>query len=367
MNILLIAKLANHTLRENILSPLLRSKEVDTIYVLRDVPGDVVDNRVVYLCPKRKQGLMHHVEKIIKGICYCRQYRIDAVIGVLLTPHGYIGKLISMLTHRPYIHVTIAGHREFWVDGKRMERLNVWLAKHSYAVTVTGEQTRNYLQKKRVSDNKIYILPNLPNALFLDRANTSVTFVEVEQRKYDIVSFSRIDKNKNLGLLLRALKQLTANKQMDVMLIIAGDGPELEAIKAQSGELGIEAHIHFAGYVSDIHDKMRAYSESKIFVSCSKGEGFPVSLLEAMCCGCIPVVSNVGDIVDAIEEDVYGFVFNDTDDETELTDILYRLLQQPTRLKELSEKAREINTMMSIDNNGKVWDKILSGIKTRSR
>ena len=48
-------------------------------------------------------------------------------------------------------------------------------------------------------------------------------------------------------------------------------------------ELAIGEYIDFVGYISDLEDKLRIYRNSRIFVSCSKGEGFPVSLLEKRC------------------------------------------------------------------------------------
>ena len=53
MNVLLVAKLSNQTLTENILSPLLKSSYVDHVYVLRDFPGDMIDGKVTYLSPKK--------------------------------------------------------------------------------------------------------------------------------------------------------------------------------------------------------------------------------------------------------------------------------------------------------------------------
>ena len=126
------------------------------------------------------------------------------------------------------------------------------------------------------------MLPNLPNQAFMDS-----NMQEEGERKYDIVSFSRIDKNKNIGLLLRAVSRI--KNECSVKLIVAGDGEELDNLKRMAKELAIGEYIDFVGYISDLEDKLRIYRNSRIFVSCSKGEGFPVSLLEAMSCGCVPV------------------------------------------------------------------------------
>lgn len=56
MNVLLVAKLSNQTLTENILSPLLKSSYVDHVYVLRDFPGDMIDGKVTYLFSQKGIG-----------------------------------------------------------------------------------------------------------------------------------------------------------------------------------------------------------------------------------------------------------------------------------------------------------------------
>ena len=49
MDILIVCKLADTTLRENVLTPLLSSKTVSHIYVLRDTKSDEMGGRVSYL------------------------------------------------------------------------------------------------------------------------------------------------------------------------------------------------------------------------------------------------------------------------------------------------------------------------------
>lgn len=359
MNILLVVKLSNQTLTENILSPLLKSSYINHVYILRDFSGDVVNDKVTYLCPqKESKGKFRHINKVVSGIKYCSKYRIDVVIGVLNTPHGYIGKAISSITHIPYIHVTIAGHREFWLGGKLMEKINLTVFKKACMVTVTGQQTLSYLISKGYDKEKIVVLPNLPNQTFMN-----IDVPKENERRYDIISFSRIDKNKNISLLLKAIFRI--KNKYNVKLVIAGDGSELDNLKEIVKKFRIEEHVEFVGYISNLEDKLRIYQDSKIFVSCSKGEGFPVSLLEAMSCGCVPVVSNVGDIVDVIKHNINGYVFDDVDDETELTNCLMRLLPDEELINRMSREARKITGNISVENNAKIWDNIFARIATK--
>ena len=355
MDILIVCKLFDHTLKENVLSPLLSCKTVKHIYVLRDKKGDEMNGRVTYLCPQTTStSKLRHLAKIWRGIKAVRKYEISAIIGVLNTPHGFIGRAISILTHTPYIHMTIAGHREYWVDGPFLERINLRAFGNGGAITVSGSQTQQYLINKGIRRDMIFILPNLPNEAF-----TKVPYNE--ERHYDIISFSRIDLNKNLILLIKALARLKGRFLPKVA--IAGDGDQLKNIKAASQEYGVAHMIDFLGFITGIDNKVKLLSDSKIFISCSKGEGFPVSLLEAMNCGCVPVVSNVGDIVDVIKNGKNGYIFNDFNDETEFTGCLEKLLADNDSIIAMRQEAYKIKEEISVANNGKVWDNVFTYIR----
>ena len=351
--ILLVCRLADHTLRENVLLPLLSSGEVEHIFVLRDAPADTMDGRVSYLCPqKQSSSVLRHIVKVRRGTHAVRRENIDAVIGVLNTPHGFIGKTVAWLTRRPYIHMTIAGHREFWVDGPLMEKLNFKVLGSSAAITVTGSRTKDYLVRNGFDPSKIFIMPNLPDAAFDN-------IVYSGDRSYDIVSFSRIDRNKNLLLLVRALARLKG--KWSPRVAVAGDGDCLPEVKAAAKECGLD-NIEFLGYVSGFENKVKLLTDSKIFVSCSKGEGFPVSLLEAMACGCVPVTSDVGDIVDIVHDGQNGFVFEDTDDESRLASCLETLLGDEDKLSAMRQAGTSLKGKFSAQSNGLKWKELLQSL-----
>lgn len=355
MNILLITKLADHTIRGNVLTPILASGVVEQVFVLRDMPGEDFDSRVHYVSCGTV-GQVRHLKKIVKGVLLCHKQKIDAIVGVLNTPHGYIGRMVGWLTGVPFIYMTIAGHREFWLDGERIERMRLILFKDSSAITVTGYQTMEYLLKKGYDSRKIFVLPNLPNSYF-----NTIHIDENNPRKYDIVSFSRIDTNKNLILLVKAISVLK-KKGISPKVVVAGDGDQLENIVKATKKYQVDDCFEFLGYISNISDKIDIYSNSKRFISCSKGEGFPISLLEAMGCGCVPVVSNVGDIVDVIKQGHNGYVYNDTNDETEVVTFLVKLLNDSDNAMQMRLSAMEIKRQISVENNGKIWKEIFMSI-----
>lgn len=106
-----------------------------------------------------------------------------------------------------------------------------------------------------------------------------------------------------------------------VTFIIAGDGPELPTIKKAIQYFGLQDRVLLPGIIDDINAFL---PQLDVFCMTSSREGFPVTLLEAMYAGCIPVVGNVGGIQEIDFED-NGLKFNALENDL-LVDYLKRLI-----------------------------------------
>jgi len=101
-----------------------------------------------------------------------------------------------------------------------------------------------------------------------------------------LLAVGRLSREKGFDLLLQALA--TVRERFPCAdLAIAGAGPEEAALKGQRRELGLDAAVHFAGYV----DRPSAYFPgASAFVLSSRHEGLPNALLEAAAGG-LPIVA----------------------------------------------------------------------------
>jgi glycosyltransferase involved in cell wall biosynthesis len=100
-----------------------------------------------------------------------------------------------------------------------------------------------------------------------------------------IIAIGRLSREKDFATLLRAFALLLANRPAH--LIIAGEGPERPALEQLAGELGIENHVLFAGFVKPVSAWLR---RANLFVSSSRFEGFGNAIVEAMACR-VPVIA----------------------------------------------------------------------------
>jgi glycosyltransferase involved in cell wall biosynthesis len=78
----------------------------------------------------------------------------------------------------------------------------------------------------------------------------------------------------------------------DALFVICGDGPARRRLEERVRELGLTRHFVFRGRLApgEIAEELRA---ADIYVSTSRSDSTSVSLLEAMACGALPVVTDL--------------------------------------------------------------------------
>jgi 1,2-diacylglycerol 3-alpha-glucosyltransferase len=99
----------------------------------------------------------------------------------------------------------------------------------------------------------------------------------------------RVAHEKNIGFLVQVLRRVLQDVPQ-AMLVIAGEGPAREGLRAQVASLGLTASVHFAGYLERDTELLDCYAAAAAFVFASRTETQGLVLLEAMAQGA-PVVS----------------------------------------------------------------------------
>jgi len=94
---------------------------------------------------------------------------------------------------------------------------------------------------------------------------------------------------KNLPRLVRAFAPLAEEWQ----LVILGEGPEREAIRAEARRLDVGHRVHLPGFVAD---PARVIGLFDMLALSSDSEQFPISVVEAMAAGLAVAAPAVGDI-----------------------------------------------------------------------
>lgn len=180
-------------------------------------------------------------------------------------------------------------------------------------------------------------------ALMTNTFTTNDNFFEVppicSTGEKNILFVGRVDKNKNLYLLIRAMSLLKANGICCKTLVVVGDGPELENCKDFARDLQIFDYIKFVGYVPNM-DVCLYLSRSMVLVLPSFSEVFPQVIIEAMAASRPVIGSNVGGIKELIEHGVNGFLIN-PDDEKDLFLRLKQIIENPQLACKMGELGRQ--------------------------
>ena len=94
---------------------------------------------------------------------------------------------------------------------------------------------------------------------------------------------------KNLPRLVRVFAPLPDHWQ----LVILGEGPQRDAIRAQAAALGVGHRVHLPGHVAHPAEVMGLFD---LFALSSDSEQFPISVVEAMATGLAIAAPRVGDV-----------------------------------------------------------------------
>lgn len=129
-------------------------------------------------------------------------------------------------------------------------------------------------------------------------------------RKRDIVFVGRLVSDKGADLLLSALVMLRDDGHQPGLTII-GAGPEEEALRRQTRELGLEEQVVFAGEKKGV-ELTGLLNEHRYLVAPSRwAEPFGLVALEGLACGCIVIGSQDGGLPEALGD--FGLTFPNGD------------------------------------------------------
>jgi glycosyltransferase involved in cell wall biosynthesis len=110
---------------------------------------------------------------------------------------------------------------------------------------------------------------------------------QTKLNKYSICFAGRLIPEKNIPLLTESILSLENNKK--ITLSIAGTGSDLSKLKTLTTNFNSLNLIEILGQLS--RKKVRnVFASNQFYISLSKSDGMPIAVLEAIACGCIPIL-----------------------------------------------------------------------------
>ena len=165
---------------------------------------------------------------------------------------------------------------------------------HADTVVCQSEAMAQEMRLLLGSARNLRVLPNpvLPNPARPDPVSASGESPLTGPRSLwrgpgpHLLAIGRMTRQKGFDMLLPAFRQTLCSFPA-AELTILGQGPEETALKTLCRDLGIDAQVHFAGYVANPQEWFHGASA---FVLSSRHEGISNALLEAASAG-LPIVT----------------------------------------------------------------------------
>lgn len=216
-------------------------------------------------------------------------------------------------------------------------------------VTISDESLRSFLNFYGYDTPMITNGRELPTKMTKDDDSSLFT---LRSSLPTLVSLARFSQVKRQDILARIAKRLESEGYMFKLQLI-GQHQDKEMLEAVMS-VGCES-IEIVGEVNNPLDYL---AEADAFCLCSSNEGMPISLIEAMAMGAVPVCTPVGGIVNVVNDGINGFLSDDITEEAYYK-ALKRFLNTPKdKIKEMSAQAIEAVKPYSMEECAKKYEQL---------
>lgn len=249
-----------------------------------------------------------------------------------------LGSVPLLRAIRPYCLVVDVVHVEPQEDDFVRHRLRYLPLLDGLVAT-----SRNAIERLRASSDSARDLPMryIPYGVPAARGQRSPS-----TRHLRLLYVGRLqDEQKRVSLLPRILRSL-ADRGLRWHLTLVGDGPERAPLETKFSELGLSDSVTFAGLVRP--DAVGAfYLDNDVLLNVSRYEGFPITIIEAMSAGCVPLLTNLPSVDAAVLVSGRNCLVIPVDEPERAVDLLSSL--KPDELEEMSDAARRTGTSFTVE------------------
>jgi glycosyltransferase involved in cell wall biosynthesis len=220
-----------------------------------------------------------------------------------------------------------------WVRrNARRVRYLTWLRRRYDVFLAAGTETRRFLRSCGIPETRLGLFPYAVDVeQFRVQSNISAAERAAERAKRKVpdtakvvLAVAKLSPREAPVDLIKALRRL----DREVWLIVAGDGPAEEDLRALAAKEVVKGRVSFVGYV-DYPKLPVLYAAADLFVHAVRKEHWGVSVAEALACG-LPVIASspVGAGRDLIHRGENGFVYP-LDDDKKLASFIKKALKLP--------------------------------------
>jgi glycosyltransferase involved in cell wall biosynthesis len=177
-----------------------------------------------------------------------------------------------------------------------------------------------------------------------------------------LLGVGRLDSGKQFDHLIDAFAVLRL-RYPSWILVIIGEGTKRLELSKQIHDLEMDRQILLLGRAGNLQDW---YCRADLFAMCSRFEGFPNTLAEAMSFGCAAISYDCDTGPrDIIKNEVNGLLVSPVGDVSKFTNALDRLMGNSALREQMAAQARMVREQFSIAKTLTNWDSLFEAVITR--
>jgi glycosyltransferase involved in cell wall biosynthesis len=342
--------------------PLTLSSRCAHLVVVAPAPVPQMDKVVVIHPPAWLTSLVGAaIARLITFAYVAVAWRPHWIGGYHLAFNGLAAGLMASIVGARSLYVSVGGPAEIvgggvcsenpvlsaiGVPDLQIERQLVRAAGQFDAIATMGHATIRFLRERGVNAPLCVIPGGIDSRVYSDQR---------EHRDVDLLFLGRLSRIKRPDIFLRAVR-LVNQERCGLRAAIIGQGELRQELEALRDELGLGDCSELLGFQPDVSAWFR---RSKIFVLTSESEGLSLSLLEAMMSGAVPVVADVGELSDIVENGVNGYLVAGRSP-AEFAAPMVSLLNDVDRLANFSSEARQSALRYEAHAVARLWDELLT-------
>jgi glycosyltransferase involved in cell wall biosynthesis len=213
------------------------------------------------------------------------------------------GGIICRIYNIPWL-VREPNSRLNWPDSIR-NNIRILICNKSDAIVSNSSSGREYWLGKGYMKN-LYVIRNALLFKKISQADVNTVDVGIRQTERYILYVGRLQKTqKNIKMILDVFIRIVNEK--DVKAVIVGDGPEKDLIERIISQKGLTGKIIITGNLPE-QEVWSLMKKALAFISLSKYEGCPNSVLEALSCSCPLILSDIPQHRDFLDDSLVWFV-----------------------------------------------------------
>jgi len=278
------------------------SKRGHQVSLISLEPAENINCETFFIPSKIKGGFLKYLLAVPQIKIITERINPDLISAHFISNYGWIG---ARLNKKPLVVTSwgsdiLISARKSFLHKKRAE----FVLRKADLVTSDSNYLTSEITKLKVPENKILTYPMGVSAEFLCTSKKPITS---SKEVFTVISIRQLEPLYNLSLLIEAIPHCLNKTNRKIEFLIGGEGSQKDFLIRLAEKLKIADKVKFLRKLSEV-ELLHHLQNSDIYVSTSLSDSTSVSLLEAMACELIPIITDIPGNREWIRDGENGFL-----------------------------------------------------------